>query len=388
MNESPEPGTQSAKSRTRLSLPREGAAWLGISFVIGFIGWYKNINLMLLMAYLMMGLVAVNGWLALRQVRRLHARRIPVPPAFAGEMFCIPAEATNTLPRPVNIELLTESPVHQSLWFLPRLRPAETRRAAVDWKVNHRGVVKLSPIIIRSADPFGLIRAARPLGDAAEVVILPRIGQIDLGSLRRWLIRLGAGDAQTRRPVRRPGLHHADVRGVRGYRPGDSRREVHWRTTARIGELMVREYDSTEPLDLILVFDAYQPESGSPARFEQAVSLAASIAWTWAKEGTTAEVSLIVAGETVAERTVTATRFPMRHALAPLASVVPTCRVPDLSVHSLRNRSNRSARIVVSAVPDSPTVARLRHTTGLPYVPVDVTMTPFWYTPPASDREE
>ena len=123
------------------------------------------------------------------------------------------------------------------------------------------------------------------------------VGEVDPAGLRRWLVRTGAGDEFSRRPVHRQSSITADVRGVRPYRPGDSPRDVHWRTTARRNSLMVREYDSTEPLDLVLVVEAWVPVTPAAAdrdRLEGAISLAASVFWTWCRGEESPVVTLVL----------------------------------------------------------------------------------------------
>jgi uncharacterized protein (DUF58 family) len=117
------------------------------------------------------------------------------------------------------------------------------------------------------------------------VIVLPRLGWIHRGRLRR-LLRTAApeGDSvRRRRPQRHPSAQ-AEFHGLRAWRPGDSPRFIHWRTSARRGELMVREYEDVPSDNLLLVLDP-TPAHGPQAldHFEQAVSLAATICWEWCR---------------------------------------------------------------------------------------------------------
>jgi uncharacterized protein (DUF58 family) len=115
--------------------------------------------------------------------------------------------------------------------------------------------------------------------------------------LRRFL---RGADPRNLRIRQRPKVHRAaqdEFHGLRPYRPGDSPRWVHWRTSARRGELMVREFEDLPSENLLLVFDptlVLDEEDLSPAervadrrwlreQFEQAVSLVATIAWDWCR---------------------------------------------------------------------------------------------------------
>lgn len=376
-----------APSRGTFRVSREGIVWLAVAVVLGFCGWYKNINMLLLMSYVMIALVIVNAILAWRQVALVSANRLPAAPAFAGETFAQAADVSNRHVRAATVQVKSESTDRTTWWFVPQLRAGETRRAVAERTASKRGRTVSPPLEIQSGDPFGLIRYRRAVGPEDELVILPAIGRVDLSGLRRWLIRTGAGDAKTRRPVRRPGLHHADVRGVRPYRPGDGQKEIHWRTTARRNELVVREYDSTEPLDLVLVLDAWQPATPAPAdlqNVEWAVSLTASICWAWAQADEAANLTLVVPGATPETQMIRVDRNRVRKALIPLASVEGSPSPPAITSGAVKMRSNRCARMVVSTRPNSPVCGQLRGGSGVPFVPVDASLAPVWYRPPAT----
>jgi uncharacterized protein (DUF58 family) len=119
-------------------------------------------------------------------------------------------------------------------------------------------------------------------------MVLPALGTLRVGRFRAFLkhTRVESGQSR-RRPVRLP-TAQSDVHGVRTYRSGDSSRWIHWRTTARRGELMVREYEEAPSENLILVLDLWAPNiEGSETRefraLEEAISLAATICREWCK---------------------------------------------------------------------------------------------------------
>jgi uncharacterized protein (DUF58 family) len=80
--------------------------------------------------------------------------------------------------------------------------------------------------------------------------------------------------------------------GLRGYRPGDSPRSIHWRTSARRGELMVREFEDLPGDDLTLVVEAVGPAG---PELEDVISLAATVCWEWCRQ-TGDRLALAVAG--------------------------------------------------------------------------------------------
>jgi uncharacterized protein (DUF58 family) len=374
----PEPVPPPSAGRVGFVLPVEGRLWLVLAAMLAVVGWYKNINLLLLLAYVMIGLVILNGWQARRCARRVRGARRPPGLPFAGEAVPIAAEVRNAASQPVTVEVASVNPVHAVRWFVPDLKAGEFRRLTADGRYPARGRFPLPPLVVTSGYPFGLVGYRTEAGPAGELVVLPAVGEVDLGRLRRWLIRTGAGDAKTRRPVRRAGTHHADVRGVRGYRAGDSPRDVHWRTTARRNELMVREYDSTEPLDLILVLDP----APSPA-FEWAVAVTASIAWAWANADETADVTLVASGSKVPVRTVRGTPGFVRELLVPLADAKPVAGVA-IPLAAGSRASNRCARIVVGGGSPAALAGMLRSRFGIPFVPVGPADNPPWFTAPVA----
>src|SRR5262249_28332690 len=126
--------------------------------------------------------------------------------------------------------------------------------------------------------PFGLVRRRIEVGPGREVLVLPRLGWVHRGRLRNYL-RGGApedGAIRRHRPQRDPSAQ-AEFHGLRAWRTGDSPRSIHWRTPARRGELMVREYEDVPSDNLLLVLDPSLPaRPGGADLFEQAVSLAAT----------------------------------------------------------------------------------------------------------------
>jgi uncharacterized protein (DUF58 family) len=148
--------------------------------------------------------------------------------------------------------------------------------------LRRRGTYSWGPLVALGGRPFGLVQRRVLLAPAREVLVLPRLGWLHRGLLRRRLHSARVpGDA-----VRRSGFTHRaaqeEFHGLRPFRTGDSPRAIHWRTSARRGELMVREYEDLPGDDLLLVFDPAAPAGA--AEFESAVSLAATVCWEWCRQ--------------------------------------------------------------------------------------------------------
>ena len=215
-------------------------------------------------------------------------------------------------------------------------------------------------------------------------MVLPAVGRIDPSGLRRWVLMQAGGDGRARKVLRRVTTDQADVRGVRPYRPGDAIRSIHWRTSARRGELMVREYDAAPSPELLVVVEPWLPANPTAihrGNLEAALSLTATIVRTWIEVYGT-RVTVAVAGDPDSIRTSAATDTGIRVALAPLAAVTGKTSFDPIPSPMLGRLSARSTRLVVSSRSDSPYAGILSRSTGRLFVGVAPTDHPRWYHPP------
>ena len=102
----------------RLRFTTEGLAWFAAAAVLGALGWLKSLNLLLLLAYLMLALLAVNGVLARIHARRIGVRRVPLEPVFVGEQATLVLVARNDGSRTASANIATDP---TSQWNLERL---------------------------------------------------------------------------------------------------------------------------------------------------------------------------------------------------------------------------------------------------------------------------
>ena len=136
-----------------------------------------------------------------------------------------------------------------------------------------RGAVGARGWRIYSSDPLAFFRDVRPVSDATVVLVLPRFKSLADRIPPREL------EAATAAP--RAGSGN-ELFGIREYRPGDSLRRIHWRSSARHGELVVREY---EPPGMRTVSILVDPAPSSSALADQIARIAASEAWDCIREG-------------------------------------------------------------------------------------------------------
>lgn len=372
--------------RAVLRFTPSGGWWLAVSVLVGAYVWFRSINLVLIVAYAMLALLVINGVLAWRAVRRTTARRLPMPPVFAGERAECGVAVTNESGAPVTVTASDRAGESSNTFLVYRLPAGQTLACTAAREFPTRGRFG-GPVTLLSGYPFGFMECERPGEAGGEVVVLPRLGYAEPDGLRRWLFRQAGGDGRARRVLRRVTSDQAEVRGVRQYRPGDALRDVHWRTTARRGEVMVREYDTAPSPELVLVVEPWLPPNPIPAdreRLEAALSLAATIAVTW-RRGFDSPVLVAVPGATPGVATATSEE-DLREALAPLAGAAGGPQPEALPAQAFRHHLARGARVVVSSRPHSPYADALSRSTGKTFYPVSPADRLPWYQPPTNSK--
>ena len=357
--------------------------WLTATGCLVAVGWVKSVNLVLLVGYGMLTLIAVNVLSARAAVRRVRGTRLRAVPGYAGQPVELAVDVANPTRRPANVTVTDAAGGHRSAWLFAPLAPGTVHRLVTAPAFPRRGAYPVGPLLAESGYPFGVVRVSVLLAADDVVHVLPAPGRIDREVLRKWLIRGGAGDGRTRRQVARPTPGTGDVRGVRPYRPGDGLRDVHWRSSARRGTLLVREYDHPDPLDLVVIIDPYRPAGPTPAdeaRLEWAVGLAMSLGAAWADGTEDVTLTLIVPGAPAVVSAGTADPRGVRTTFGPLALVAGRPDVPP--VGPLPGRGGRAVRILCSPRADSPVAAAWR-AAGQPVAAVHPGQPPAWYQPNA-----
>lgn len=133
-----------------------------------------------------------------------------------------------------------------------------------------RGVYPLQGVVLGTSFPFGLFAKERDLTLPGVLTVWPRTDR------RVRLPRLGGrrGQRQEAAAGALPGGARGEYRGLREYRPGDDPRDIHWRTSARRGEPIVRQYDRDAADEYWVVLDTVAPDA---AAGEACVEIAASV---------------------------------------------------------------------------------------------------------------
>jgi uncharacterized protein (DUF58 family) len=158
---------------------------------------------------------------------------------------------------------------------LERLGAHQASSVAYTVRADVRGRYEVGPLVVRLTDPFGLCELTRAFPSVDRLTVIPQVSS--LPTVRLAGEYAGTGDSRARSVA----VHGEDDAATREYRRGDDLRRVHWKSTARTGELMVRREEQPWESRATVVLDtraAAHHGEGPTASFEWSVSAAASIA--------------------------------------------------------------------------------------------------------------
>ncbi len=180
-----------------------------------------------------------------------------------------------------------------------------------------RGVIPVGPVRTVRADPIGLVRRELVWTEAEDLVVHPRT--VGVPSTSTGLIRDLEGT-----PTR--DLTSSDVafHALREYQPGDDRRYIHWKSSAKTGTFMVRQFEQTRRSHLVVALSLATSDYATEEEFELAVSVAGSLGVRAIRDGRTVSVVVSTITPEFAKR--------KTYAVRSLATHVPARLLDDLAV--------------------------------------------------------
>jgi uncharacterized protein (DUF58 family) len=142
-------------------------------------------------------------------------------------------------------------PGHRASRVVNSLPGNHARGWAVKVIARKRGRYRLGPLRILTGDPFGLFKLSRDLAQTASIVVYPAV--VELSRFAPPLGEMIGGESIQRR------THHItpNVSGIRDYVPGDSFNRIHWKSSARTGRLIVKEFEEDPTANIWVVLDGY-----------------------------------------------------------------------------------------------------------------------------------
>lgn len=152
---------------------------------------------------------------------------------------------------------------------IPFLRSGNTFSQDLQVPTDRRAVIEVGPPLTARSSPLGIFVRETLWADSQTVYVYPKT--ITLPPTIQGLIRDLEGDPRSK-IVRDDLSFHA----IREYQPGDQRRHIHWKSTAKTGQLMVRQYEETVRSEMLIVLPTRADEFAEEEEFELAVSVAGS----------------------------------------------------------------------------------------------------------------
>jgi len=315
-----------------VSITREGAFFAMVFFFILAGAIVRSLQLLMILAFMLVGPMIYNAWAVYRSLRSLRFSR-SVPSILAcGENFFVEIKATNigssnsyavvVKDYLQQVEGFEPEPAHQVDVFFAKI--AAHREAVSSYKavISKRGKYRLGPLSSSTAFPLGMMRNTRLENIHSEFVVMPRQGV--LTPAWRRLIQIDkTGFASSRR---RHGLLEGDFYGLREWRSGDPKQWVHWRSSAKQGELVVRQFEKQNLQDFVLIVDAWipaEPTDEDKQQVERMISMAATVIRDLAAIGGS-HVQLVCSGMKIAEVSGNVSQSYFARAMELLAVLVPT----------------------------------------------------------------
>lgn len=249
----------------------------GGSVVLGLAAIATGNNLLFLLLGAVLGFIVLSGWLSEQTVRRLGiVRRVPRG-VVAGFPASMAYEISNGKRRIPSFAFEVGEAGGSATGFVPALPAGEHIRVRAEMTWESRGVYPLEAVSISTSFPFGLFRKERWVPLPGEVVVWPRSDRV-VPEPRTGGERVHRGGHALAGAAGARG----EYRGLRPYRPGDDPRDVHWRSTARMNEPVVREFERDRAEILWVCLDLRVPPGHAA---EEAAELAASVAASALRQG-------------------------------------------------------------------------------------------------------
>jgi len=258
-------------------VPRPGrriAALVVGTSLLFTVGTSVQAGWLLVLSSILLGAAIAGLLLPLRMVRGVSVERRAPKEAFQGDLVSVELTVRNA-GRGMRLGLEIEDPhLARTRMVVPLLGPGDRAVIGTTRRAARRGVQETTVASLRSAAPFGVAQARRPVAVPGRTVVYPAV--VELG--RVPLIDLA--------PTRDSAMHTAPRRGtgpeylgIREYRTGDSMRHVHWPSTARLGQVMVREFEQQHTRRLAIVVDTWADAGEEDTPLDAACSVAASVAF-------------------------------------------------------------------------------------------------------------
>ncbi len=354
--------------RRHTRITYEGISFLSILAFIVLGSILRQINLLVLLSGLMIAPFFFNWRISRKMLQQVRVdRQLPVW-AHAGTALIVDWTIKNNRRRIASWEIritdavTTDDPAdstpRRADVLVHQINPGQTGSARYRCTVQRRGLVRFGPAQASSAWPLGLVRTLIRIPESPQLVVAPALGRLATGWYQLTRLSRNENELTNRR---RSGTSHEDFFSLRDWQRGDSRRIVHWRSSAKRGELVVRQ--GVEPgTRRLTVLVELAP--GTPESVETLASLAATIACRVPARQGTREMTLGVYGDRECGPPITPVPAVLPKLMETLATIGPAADTGILTaLRSCQRRQVTGDQIIVFS---NRTLAQARSESGEP----------------------
>src|SRR5262245_9003517 len=334
--------------------------WLAGAILVLLVAIFFGMDLLAYAMYVLLAVMIVSRFLTRNWAESLEAtRETSALAAEIGDNVAVVVTMKNTGRWPVAWVLVEDLLPRDALMFNPprlhvsgkrmqltMLRPAARKTMLYQLTPTRRGDYQLGPLVLETGDLFGLHRRDRVLTEPQFLLVLPKV------------LPLAGYEVVSKRPIGEVRMSYrlyedpTRIAGVRAYERGDPLNRVHWRATARTGQLHSKVYEPSTVVGATLIMEfhmAVHDRRHEPHRSDMAVTAAASIANAVYLLGQ--QIGLVTNGRDAADRIRTeGWAHDYRSRSAALASA------------SMRDKSERLAPLIVPTQRGPERLARIRET--------------------------
>lgn len=285
--------------------------WLLGAIALLALGLVFRLGLLVYAMYALLALLLVSRLLAREWIENLTATRdCSRLSANIGDKVAVIVDIRNEGRLPVPWTIMEDSVPKEALLQRPPRIQLSGKRAGIThipgngqksllYQVEFLmlGYYQLGPLLLENGDLFGLHRRYRILTEPHYVLVYPKV------------VPLIGYDLMSRRPIGEVRIAHrlfedpTRISGVRAYQQGDPLNRIHWKATARTGELHSKTYEPSSVAGATVLLDFHRdvyPDRGEPHRSDLAVTAAASFANAIYQMGQ--QIGLISNGRDAADR--------------------------------------------------------------------------------------
>ncbi len=264
-------------------LPREGFAFLVMTFFFFGGSVLGRSNLLMMVFSLMVGAFLINGWFTFTMLQGARPRRVIPERSMAGEPVGIVIELENQIPwLSARLMRVHDRVTHgnkklEADVLFVQVLPRSHTTGRYQFVPMLRGRYEFNQIDVTTRFPLGLVQRGVGRELQQTLLVYPRVGHLHAG----WHQQRISSNELISQMRGAAGAFQDEFHQLREYRVGDDRRMIHWRTSARLNELMISEYQQVRDRDLFLIVDAWLPENPTEEQsdaFERGLRFATTVA--------------------------------------------------------------------------------------------------------------